>query len=159
MSIWSNSKILENMDPSLSFLELDREKYVRHSVKQYRNHKPVSTDTQRTDVALSRPKKRNLLKSWRGLVHTWNLVDEQGRAWQACREKRSVTLVPCASICRYLFNFSIGKHRHAANTTFSAIWLRRLCHVKAPRYQHDCLMSSSLLSETIPFSLLSYSRV
>jgi len=39
------------MGPLLSFLELDREKYVRHSaVKQYRNHKPVSTDTQRTDV-------------------------------------------------------------------------------------------------------------
>lgn len=67
-----------------------------------------------------------------------------------CREKRSVTVVPRASICRYLFNFSIGKHRQAANT-FLAIWLCRLCRVKEPQYRHDRLSSSSLLSQTMPF--------
>ena len=113
----------------------------------------------RIDDALSH--RRNLLKNWRGLVHTWNLDDEQGHARDKrapCREKRSVTVVSRASICRYLFNFSIGKHRHAANT-FSAIWLRRLCHVEASQYQHDHLSSSSLLSQTVFTVVQNYSHI
>lgn len=133
------------------------EVFWHQTVLAYRDHTGRYRRTQRIDDALSRPEER--ATCWRvddedSYIRGISTTSKDARDKRApCREKHSITVVPHASICRYLFNFSIGKHRHAANA-FSAIWLRRLCHVKAPQYRRDRLSSSSLLSQTMPFSLL-----
>lgn len=88
-------------------------------------------------------------------TRTYSATSKDDKRGALYRERRPCVMAASrASICRYLFSFSIGKYRRDANP-FSAIWLRRFCHVsRHVDILTRSLSSSSLLLQTTPFSLL-----
>lgn len=84
----------------------------RFSISQVSINATYVSSTMRYLAQRNAPVEESTRTYIRGILTTSKNVRDK-RA--SCREKHSVTVVLHASICRYLFNFSIGKHRHAAN--------------------------------------------